>query len=583
MYLFAVLRDVCAWLKVEFRRLTEQVRDVSNDLKNKLRKSPVEQKLYRLTPAALPNPGIQKLHDELQASRLPFQTRQWRHLDVPEQTLVRCRPVSARPKTAHVHSTTTTNCAPQRPCSVPLNGSPHSDNPLEGRLPRPPSSPRPDTPFVTPGNHDTLTPRVLSQLLVDDFRPSSAAYGDRVITRAERKCSARGDKQRGSDDASTTSGVESDSGEAQGNDSDIDKKDDDDDEGDSSDSDAEGFEPSLDDARRQIPSAQNIFQLRPEKLDAIYIPQDKRDMRRFDFDAGNVELPPYEFKSPVPDSLENVNLRLCAKDGVSWREQVSPGLVASLPQNVVGMVNRLVELEKYQLVTQEWEARKLRQQNKRQLSSSGGGQNRATSARVRDKRCCGLCLQAACVGDCPEKHLNVSGGGRCDRCFQLLCPGSCQDTKYEQRMRLTRSGSGILDLSDNPPPLPPRPVSLGCHSCQQRHNAKLINANNILLGRPKSSNSTYSRGKASASPHDLRPLSAASLNASLLKDFERMGIEPQQVATIAKRPPSRLRSRNGLVPGKSLRSNRRESLTEASHNRKRKFVFRRPRTARPNS
>lgn len=28
--------------QVEFRRLTEQVRDVSNDLKNKLRKSPVE-------------------------------------------------------------------------------------------------------------------------------------------------------------------------------------------------------------------------------------------------------------------------------------------------------------------------------------------------------------------------------------------------------------------------------------------------------------------------------------------------------------------------------------------------------------
>ena len=45
-----------------------------------------------------------------------------------------------------------------------------------------------------------------------------------------------------------------------------------------------------------MPHPEDVLKLRPEKLDAIYVPEDKRDMRRFDFDAENTQSPPYEFK-----------------------------------------------------------------------------------------------------------------------------------------------------------------------------------------------------------------------------------------------------------------------------------------------
>jgi hypothetical protein len=202
-------------------------------------------------------------------------------------------------------------------------------------------------------------------------------------------------------------------------------------------------------------------------------------------------------------------------------------------------------------------------------NNSSNNNGRASSAKaVRDKRCCGLCLQSACVGDCPEKRPRLPAG-RCDKCFQPLCTGACQDSRYDQRMRSPRSSDNLV-LEDRPPPPPPRPPSRGCHSCARRHNAKLLNANCLLLGRPKSLLVTYSRGKASTRPpRDLRPASATTLHSSLIKDFEKLGIEPQQPAPPKAAQPSRPRSRHALMPGKSSRSQRKASISDQPARKKR--------------
>ncbi|XP_076449725.1 uncharacterized protein LOC143286062 isoform X2 [Babylonia areolata] len=554
---------------MDFRRLTAQVRDRNSVIRKQVL-TPAYQKLYRLTAVTNPDPATQALRNELHASRLPFQTRQWRPLtpdEVPEPTLVRCRPVFNRPTTAHgVRSNLTSCTGPQRPQSTPAHGlrSPHSSLHVVGYSPRPPPTPRLDTPRVDPGRFDTLSPRVLSQLLDDvQPRPFSASYGDRILTRPERRPQRKkeGDgesKVNLNDDVSTTSGIESDGGE------DDDVSEDDGEDDDSSDSENGGFEPSLDDLRRQMPHPQSVFRLRPEKLDAIYVPDDKRDMRRFDFDAEKVELPPYEFKCPLPDTLHKVNLRLCAREGTDWQDYLHT--VPPEAPALRGLMDRLVELENYQIITEDWEAKKLRGQIRRQEKLALNGGSRVASARIRDKRCCGLCLQAACVGDCPEKRQIP---GRCEKCHQPLCTGACQDSHYEQRMRQARSSDSLI-LDEPPPPPLPRSPSRGCYSCLRRHNAKLINANNLMMGRPKSSNATYSRGQSSCRPRDLRPTSAASLHSTLLKDFERLGIEPRQPTPPSRPSTARPRSRNGLLPGKSARSNRKNSISDCGNKRKKK-------------
>ena len=214
---------------------------------------------------------------------------------------------------------------------------------------------------------------------------------------------------------------------------------------------------------------------------------------------------------------------------------------------LMGILDRLVDLERLQIETEEWEQRRLSQVNKKS--------KRAATAKsgTRDKRCCNKCLQPACVGDCPEKNVQSTV---CEMCRQTFCVSSqCKETKYEQRMRLPRDE----ERAQTPKPQLPR----ACKSCQAKTNAKLINANNIILGRPKSGNVTFSRGQSAPKPRDLRPTNDNSTNQDIIRDFEKLGLAPtqpnrQNSAARIQRP----RSRNGMLPGKSFHSQRRDSLTE---------------------
>ena len=225
------------------------------------------------------------------------------------------------------------------------------------------------------------------------------------------------------------------------------------------------------------------------------------------------------------------------------------------------MFDRLVDIERRQIETEEWEDKRFRGLRRRGPRASSAVLTTSTK-EAREKKCCSLCLQPACVGDCPTKRNPLNC---CDNCHQPLCTGSCKDTRYEQRMRLPRDESSAA--------LPPRPLGgpRSCKSCHKKHTAKLINANNVVLGRPTSAFSTYTRGRHSAKPKtDLRPSSAANVSDCISKGIERLGIDPVRPPPPSSAKSRRPRSRGDIIPGKTYFSNLSRSLTDLSHTKKKK-------------
>ncbi|XP_045192641.2 uncharacterized protein LOC123548981 isoform X2 [Mercenaria mercenaria] len=510
--------DFYSMTKVEFRRLQEQVKDVSMNLRNKFRTS-AYQKLYQRPNPENPN---QIYRSQLAASLKAFQQKQWPPLSHQEleTTYIRCKPVQAN------YERPSTSCSmrggppsrPLRPKSVPASS-------LRQKL-----STRSDTPTdVRPGKFDTLRPSIASEFIGPTERPPSdyegpadekAPFVDELIAETKRFIE--------NDDTSTTSGI--DSGAS-------------DNESPSSDEDSD-FEPEIDE-EIVIPE----LNLRPEKLDAIYKPEPKRGWRQYDFDMSNIDIPPYEFESPLPEDLEDLDLRQMAKLKWNWRNHVKNK--TSRDSDLEGVLDRLVEFEKLQADTIEWENKRAAQIKKalpRRNNSS-----KSLQSLIKDKRCDTDCLQATCFGDCPEKLVTRP---TCEYCRQAFCTGTCKELKYDQRMRQSR-------MEEERPVTPKPPFPRACVSCQKRHNAKFINANNLILGTQRLNNSTFNRGQGSQKPKDIRPKTPNSLSKDVLKEFEKLNIEaslpPRPNTTMAINRP---RSRNSSFPGKSFNSQRKNSLTE---------------------
>ncbi|KAK6186363.1 hypothetical protein SNE40_008411 [Patella caerulea] len=445
----------------------------------------------------------QVYHSQLAASLKAFQDKKWRPLNENriEPMVLRCRPQSSasssRPKSSIckgiTSSMTPTPNPPSRPRSVPSD-----------KLQPTNSYRRPETPEVKPGKFDTLDPEILAKLIGKE-RPESV-YGERCVT-------DQSDVDASDEDVCSASGIDSDASTLEN-----------------------GVEPEVD-SDRKVPD----LNLRPETLDAIYVPEDRKERKRYDFDANNVDIPPYEFQCPIPKAYQHLEFSIIAKQGLSWRS------LTEMPQskNIERFFDRLISLEKMQQETVESEIRvKSRPQSRRQLSSRTG------SAKSRDKRCSNSCLQLACVGDCPDKTANDI----CKTCLQTFCNGSCL-MSYEQHMRQPRT--------EEAPKVAPRQNPRCCSSCLKKHTAKFINANNTLLGRPRSGNATFSRGINYIKPRDLRPKSAAVISSTSLQQLEDLGIEPcQSTSRPSTAMSGRPRSRNGLLPGKSFSSNRKCSITD---------------------
>ncbi|GFO24089.1 hypothetical protein PoB_005059400 [Plakobranchus ocellatus] len=573
------------------------------------------------------DPDSDPYHAHLHSSLQAFRARKWRPLtpdQVPQPVVTRCRPFSLRPRSSlglratEISSRPCTPAPPshpsqRRPCSA-------SDLLLQKRS---------DTPLVNHGPFDMLSPRVLAHLVTDP-RPLTplSTYGDVIddgMSRRKKK-KAKGntmdkdgnvvhDGKRVKDaetetDPSHVDGNEGGKKHANGiargeleNDTDDDdssssEDDDDDDDNDSISELERGKEPPVDKNRR----APDLH-LRPERLDHIYTPENKRDYaKRFDFDASKCEIPAYEFESPVGPPYNKINFRLHAREGTDWRH-TNYAIGADVPSDLVAMFDRLLEMEKRQIETEEWEDKRMKQvataaavaaarrrAASRRLASgkpiwrgagavnttynnsfSGGWDinsncNSSSSNVINSKRCCHSCLQQACVGDCPEKRMAASHATAvCSKCHQTLCTGTCSETQYDQRMRQPR---GEVDAPENVSHAK-YPGHKNCKSCQRRHNAKFINANNLVLGRPSSAFATFSRGKGSAKPKDLRPKSALDLSDGLSKGIEKLGIDPLQPIPPTSEKPPRPHSRAGLIPGKTYHSNLSRSLTELSSKRRR--------------
>lgn len=534
--------NLCRLSKVEFKKLTDQVRDVNMNLRNKFRTS-AYQKLYQ-QPSAVEN-GSQIYRSQLAASLKAFKPKDWAPLDYREKetSFLRCRPIQQPVIPERAPTPPPSRCQSQRlrrPRSVPANAR-RSDTPCD----------------VRPGPFDSLNPRVLSSLIGDSYKPHT--FGDRIPgtdtekddDEDENVKSEKRKKVKEKDDDNSTSGIESSQTEDESS-------------GSSSDDEDSDYEPEVD-KNREVPD----LILRPEKLDSFVVPDSSKGWRKYDFDADHVDIPPYEFADPIPEPFSDLDLRQMARLKWNWRDHTR----AKAKENVDLILDRLVELERLQLDTEEWENKRYAQVSRKS--------KRAVSAKpvIRDRRCCSRCLQPACAGDCPEKNVQFSV---CEYCRQTFCVGSqCKETKYEQRMRQPRV--------DDERPQQMKVLPRACKSCQIKHNAKLINANNLLLGRPKSGNATYSRGQSSSKPRDLRPRPDTPVSPDIVKDFEKLGLQahqPPKSATPTQRM-QRPRSRNGMIPGKTFYSQRRDSISENEKetltNLKRKKMrsirVRRPKTA----
>ncbi|XP_022340028.1 uncharacterized protein LOC111134855 isoform X5 [Crassostrea virginica] len=564
--------NLCRLSKVEFKKLTDQVKDVSMNLRNRFRTSAYQMfelpytvtkaKLYQ-QPSAVEN-GSQIYRSQLAASLKAFKPKDWAPLDYREKetTFLRCRPIQqpAQPDRTRTLSVLKFNRSRSFLPTIRAPTPPPSRCQTQ-RLRRPRSVPanarRCDTPCdVRPGPFDSLNPRVLSTLIGDSYKPHT--FGDRIPDDNEKEedsdekvKSEKSRKSKEQDEDNSTSGIESSQTEDESS-------------GSSSDDEDSDYEPEVD-KNREVPD----LILRPEKLDSFVVPDSSKGWRKYDFDAEHVDIPPYEFADPIPEPFNDLDLRQMARLKWNWRDHTR----AKAKDNVDLILDRLVELERLQLDTEEWENKRYAQVNRKS--------KRAASAKpvIRDRRCCNRCLQPACAGDCPEKNVQFSV---CECCRQTFCVSSqCKETKYEQRMRQPRI--------DEEKPQQMKPLPRACKSCQIKNNAKLINANNLVLGRPKSGNATFARGQSSCKPRDLRPRPDTPVSPDIVKDFEKLGLQahqPPKAATPTQRM-QRPRSRNAIIPGKTFYSQRRDSISENEKetltNLKRKKMrsirVRRPKTA----
>ncbi|XP_074644125.1 uncharacterized protein LOC141900980 [Tubulanus polymorphus] len=312
-------------------------------------------------------------------------------------------------------------------------------------------------------------------------------------------------------------------------------------------------EPSVDESR----CAPDLY-LRPENMQAVYSAEHPRDYLKYDFDASRVLLPSYEFEYAGPIEFKHVDFNDLSKFDKDWRE-----MTKRRPANVAdeAMIDRFIQLERLQTKTIEWEISKKEKaraaiRHKMALSQILKSQGRrAQSARSRDRKCCGNCLQPACTGDCPTKK---AAQHICIQCRQPYCNGRCaqSSTAYTDHTRQTPIGSDDDDVRSKPPT---RPQS--CNACQNRTSrGKLINANNIIMGRPRSSHATYSSGGRCAKiGKDLRPRSGIQVDDDLSKQFDKLGVDQHSRPSTAKR--TKIKGRSAVIPGKAFHSQRHNSLT----------------------
>lgn len=317
------------------------------------------------------------------------------------------------------------------------------------------------------------------------------------------------------------------------------------------------------------------LQLRPEQLDHIYVPEySKGDRRKYDFDINNVTIPEYEFAAPLSKEIQTLDISALSCKEHNWRHYTEIKPEDEIESNII---DRLIDLERLQKKTKDWEVTRkekiMRLARLREAKSKIGSTMRHQSAKLRERKCCSDCTQIYCIGNCnvPAPKDNV-----CKLCDEYHPPGSCSQNVYTNRSRSER-----VSLDDEPPKPPPNQRPKSCHSCSRITSAKLINANNVVLGRPKSGHHTFSRAQNNYKPPPSRSASLSQITPEIEKELMKLGINPQSVIKQDPRPttpqPERpstacateTRGRAAISPGKSYFSQRRTSLTDIAKSTRR--------------
>lgn len=184
---------------------------------------------------------------------------------------------------------------------------------------------------------------------------------------------------------------------------------------------------------------------------------------------------------------------------------------------------------------------------------------------------------------------------RCNECKRLTCLGNCapgQDYHLYKRLASTISSQVSASSSRQPSLVSGASGSSNrckhacttCSSSHTRSNAEIMNANAIMnslnpnastssniltANRLRSSKTTYAFGQKSHRPTvDLRPRSMHQVTREMKMKFEQANLSPVVVVPLFEdeshtilTKQGRYRTSNGLLPGKSFRSQRRDSLT----------------------
>ncbi|XP_022092028.1 uncharacterized protein LOC110980045 [Acanthaster planci] len=306
------------------------------------------------------------------------------------------------------------------------------------------------------------------------------------------------------------------------------------------------------------------FDLPPEDLDV----DNYRGMFRYhSSSAGKKKQDPFpEALSKPYCYLDLLELSLLKED---WRHAIR-----AVPDGVEEkLIDRLIEMERLQITSAEWEKSQRLAPPKRAASATQvrKGWNataalpteRAQSALARSRQsrnCSPDCLQPLCAGECKIKRDPPSGG--CCHCKQAYCQGSCTEFGYHLHIRQPRQAEEEES--------PPRPKS--CKSCttgRTSNRKSTANTNTAVLGRPKSAFATFSSARQMV--RKPRPISAVALKASedlanleLSSAVGASGDQSSRPKTASSSSGSRLKSRgrDSMLPGKSFTSQRRRSLTD---------------------
>lgn len=171
---------------------------------------------------------------------------------------------------------------------------------------------------------------------------------------------------------------------------------------------------------------------------------------------------------------------------------------------------------------------------------------------------------------------------RCNECKRVTCLGNCAPGQDYHLYRRIVSSIPPQSSSRQPNSREQHRCKQGCTTCSTNSNrttADIINANvimtslnnntNVNSARLRSSKTTFSFGQKNQRPTvDLRPRSMHQVTREMKLKFEQANLSPVVVVPLFENESQSMltkrsakKSTNGLLPGKSFRSQRRDSLT----------------------